>query len=73
MKDPAVKRIVFTGHSLGGAVAIVAYLFLRDWPLRPDLKVLRPTHRALSWAGGLTASSLLHSVLVWAVPDPGPD
>lgn len=30
--DPAIERIVFTGHSLGGAVALLAYLWARANP-----------------------------------------
>ena len=30
--DPAVERIVFAGHSLGGAVALLVYLWARANP-----------------------------------------
>ena len=55
--DPAVQRMVFTGHSLGGAIALLAYLWARANPAQLHQQEVKFAHCSL------TTFCQLHTIL----------
>ena len=56
-RDPAVQRIMFCGHSLGGATAVLAYLWARCNP-GPIASQQVSAHRTFSVTVACTVSPL---------------